>query len=447
MRLLTNVRTTSITAAALAPLFATVAALSQSTLVPAVAQTRPILIEHAWVHTLEDGATVLPDGYVLFDGGLITAVGTGTPVVPEGCERIDATGKHVFPGFIGMGAGVGLVETLMVEATDDRSEFGEFHPEVFASIAVNPDSDLIPVARAAGVLTCVPFPLAGLVGGHASVLRMDGWTTEDLCISRNAGLVIHWPATEAAQESWTTTSVEEQRRKSAEDLLKIDQFFVAAQAWRTAASHDKSQGDLRYERMIEELEGTRPVFIEASSTGQIESAVLWALRRGLKPVIFGGGGAEACASLLVKHDIPVIIGGVLRVPRNAHDAYDSAYTLPARLKQAGVRFCIASGEEPAHERKLPEHAAMAVAFGLPSEDALAAITRDAARIAGVGDQLGTLAVGKRATLVVASGEPLEIRSRAEQAFIDGRRVELASHQSELESKYREKQRRLGQAKP
>ena len=418
---------------------------AQSTIVPAPAQTTPIIIEHAIIHTAVQGAAVIQDGFVILENGMIVSVGTGAPVgskgeaPPTNAQRINATGMHLTPGFISSATTLGLIETQQVRATDDRTEFGPFHPEVAAWLSVNPDSNLIPVARLGGVLLALVFPQGGNVSGEASLIRLNGWTTDDLAVVPDAGTVLQWPSTETAPRWFTAKNAQEQEKQRRITLRAFDDFFDAAQAYSKARAADpKLSVDLRFERLRDVLDGSRPLFIEAASAGQIESAILWSTRRGMKPIIVGGKGAPAVVDLLLAHKVPVIVQGVLSLPRFAHEDYDSAYTLPARLATKGIEVAIATGDEPSNDRNLVHHAAMAASFGMPREDALAAITRVPAQLCGVGDRYGVIVVGHSATLLLHDGDPLEIKSSVRSAWLDGRSIELTSHQTELKAKYEKK---------
>ena len=425
-------------------------ALAQSEMPAAAPQEAPVAIVNARIDRAVSGSAPIERGHVVFDKGVIVAVGEGAPAsLPAGCQTLDGAGMTVLPGFVNLGSTLGLVETLQVQATDDRTEFGAWRPEVRACVAVNPDSNLIPVARAGGVLTSCLFPQGGVVSGHASVMRLDGWTSEDQTISPRAGLVVQWPVTEPITAPWMDRSVEEQKRDAQKNLKEIDRFFDQAKAWADAHEADPkgTPGDLRFQNMVEVVRGREPVIVTANSPGSIESAVLWAVRRGLKPVIWGGMGADQCIPLLKQHAVPVIVAGTHRLPRRSAGAIDDVYRLPARLYTEGIPFAIATGSDPSNERHLPDHAATAVAYGLPPDAALRAITRDAASIAGVGSKLGSIEPGKSATLQLVSGTPLEMTCEPLVAFIDGRRVDLGSHQSRLDAKYREKYRRMGKLPP
>lgn len=434
---------------ATAPLTAPVNA--QSAQVPAPPQSQPIAILNATVHTVaKDGPQTIERGYVLFDGGLITAVGAGEPTsLPANVRTYDAKGLHVAPGFMASMTQLGLVEILAVEATDDRSEVGAVHPEAVAATAINPDSELLPVARAAGILLSMTAPTGGLVSGRASALRLDGWTPEQLSVDRDVGVIVNWPLVEPVFAWWTRKPADEQAKSMKRDLETIDRFFADAKAHLDRAdAFPDTPKDLRFEAMRgvfrADASGRRdPVFITCGSAAQIESAVAWAVRRGVVPVIVGGRGIERSIPLLKTHDVGVILAGTYRLPGRSDDSYEEPYALPSKLRAAGIRFAISTADEPAHERGLPHAAGIAAAFGLTPEEALASITRWPAELCGIDGRYGSLAPSKSATLIVTTGDPLEITSEVVLAFIDGRTIDLGSRQKRLHEKYREKYRQLG----
>jgi imidazolonepropionase-like amidohydrolase len=435
-------------------------AAPQSAQIPAPAQSKPVLITGVTLEGLAGAIEPVRDGHILFDDGRIASVGSGAPdfaaanatrksqgkpaIDAAACESVDGRGMRLLPGYISMATALGLVETLQVKVTDDRAETGQFHPETRASIAINPDSDLLPVARMGGVLGAVVFPEGGLMCGQASLIRLDGWNVDDLALRPDAGLVIRWPATEPAPRWATSRDPDKQDEERTKALQSINSFVEQAKAYIAARDSDPTIApDIRFERMRTAMRGETPVFIEASSAGQIESAVLWATKLGMRPVIVGGQGAPEVADLLRSRDVPVVVTGVMRLPRFEHEPYDAPYTLPARLAALGIRVAIATGDEPSNDRNLAQHAAMAVAYGMPRDLAIAAITREPARIVGLGSgdgALGTLAPGARATVILVEGDPLDLRSAVRRAWIDGRAIELASRQTRLRDKYQEKYR-------
>jgi imidazolonepropionase-like amidohydrolase len=284
------------------------------------------------------------------------------------------------------------------------------------------------------------FPEGGTVSGHASAMRLDGWTAKDRCVREAAGLVLRWPMMEPVRSPWTKATPEEQRKERDRALASIDRLFDAAEAYVRARDADPSIAqDMRFESMRAALRGEEPILVDANWPGQIESAVLWGVRRGYRITIVGGLGAPEVAPLLVAHRVPVVVNGINRLPLREGDAFDAAYTVPARLHAAGVECSIASGDEPAHERSLPGQCGRAVAHGLPHASALEAVTRNAARIAGCGDTHGTVEVGKSATLVLWTADPFEVTTVVRRAWIDGGEVDLGDRQKRMRAKYREKE--------
>ncbi len=352
----------------------------------------------------------------------------------------------MYPGLISSDTTLGLTETGSVSVTHDHSEYGSVTPEVWAAVAVNPDSDLIPVTRANGILTAISMPRGGLVPGRASILRLDGWTWEAMAIEPYAGLVVSWPRTEPdLREVWwrETKPASEQWKEIREGLARLDELLDDASAYFAAEADNPGQAtDLRFEAMRDVCEGRRPLLVRANTQGQIESAIAWAQRRDLDLVIVGGREADRAVTLLTEHDVPVIITGLHRNPGRRDFAYDRPFTLPARLHEAGVRFAIASGSGSAHERNLNHNAATAAAYGLPRDEALKAVTMYAAEILGL-ESHGSLDEGKAATLIVTTGDPLQITTDTLIAYIDGRRVDLGNRHKALYEKYREKYRQLG----
>lgn len=412
-------------------------------------QENPVFLVGGTVHTVSGGT--IENGVVAFSDGRITLVGEADEVMPRinlgpDAQVIDVSGKHVFPGMIESVSLLGLDEIGAVRAMRDYDEVGDATPEVRAYVAVNPDSTLIPVARTAGILTAGVFPTGGLIPGRASVIATDGWTNEDMAIVRDAGLIVNWPTMRPRPDRFGRASGSGDER-IAERLAELDEWFDRAIAYRDLAGERAgTPADIRLEAMgtvLPGAEGQNPVFIRANDYDQIVAAVNWAATRGLRPIIVGGQDAAMCADLLKAHDAAVIVEGVHRFPKRADSAFDEAFTLPARLEAAGVRWSMTSGTRNGSERQLPDNVAMAVAYGLDLDAGLRSVTASAAEILGLEGELGTLEPGKRATLVVTDGHMLEITSFVERAFIDGRAVDLSNKQTELRDKYREKYRQLG----
>ncbi len=382
-------------------------AASGSDQIPAPPQKGPIALVGGTIHTVS--GPVIERGTILFDRGKVVEAGDRVDI-PDDAVRVDVTGKHVYPGMIEAGSRLGLIEIGAVRGTVDVAELGNINPNIRAETAINPDSERIPVTRSNGVAL-------------AAVIMLDGWTWEDMTIKAPSGMVINWPGGKEGRE-------------------ELEKAFREARAYRAAheAGEKKNapfhKADVRWEALLPVLRGELPLWVSVNGARNIESAVEWADREQVKMVILGGNEAHRVADLLKRKNIPVIVTTVQREPGRSEAGYDDPYTLASRLHRAGVRFCIAGGEE----RNLPYHAGLAAAYGLPREEALRAVTQYAAEILGIGDRAGTLEKGKDATIMVTTGDPLEPATVVEKLYIQGRDIDLSDKQKTLYRKYREKYR-------
>ena len=408
--------------------------------IPGAPQTQPIAIVGATLHVV-DGPDI-ENGTVLFDAGKIVAVG-GKVAIPKNAKQIDATGKHVYPGLIESMSDIGLREINAVTETADHTELGDRNPNAKSWVAVNPDSELIPVARANGVLLAMTAPRGNWLRGQTSVIQLDGWSAADMTLKSPAGLYVNWRAMHP-----TDDDPKKQISKREEKLSEFDALLDEARRYRTGRQlrPEATPTDVRLESLFSVLDGNLPIIAEANEQGVIESAVTYAESQQLSLIIYGGYDAVPCADLLRKYDVPVIIGSIYRLPRRRHDPYDAPYTLPERLRQAGVRYAIsgAGAGSPggaAAARNLPYHAATAVAYGLRPSEAIRAITLSAAEILGVADQIGSITVDKDATLIITDSDILETESNVTAAFIQGRTVDLSSRHQMLYEKYQQKYKR------
>jgi imidazolonepropionase-like amidohydrolase len=405
--------------------------------IPGAPQTRPIVIKDAIIHVID--GPVIQKGSVLFEDGRITAVGNSV-ATPDKAIEIDGTGKHVYPGLIESMTDLGLREISAVDATDDRTEFGDRNPNARSWVAVNPDSELIPVARAGGVLVAMTAPLGRWMRGQSAVMYLDGWTISEMAILAPAGLYVDWGAMNPRDDD-----DKKRRERREQKMTEFDALLDEARRYGEAREKrpDETPTDVRLESLLPLIAGEQPLIAEADLQSEIESAVAYAQQQGLRLVIYGGYDAAECSALLNKYQVPVIIAATYRLPKRRDDAYDAAYTLPQRLRRAGVHFAIggAGAGSPggaAAARNLPYHAGAAVAYGLPHAEALRAITLSAAEILGVSDRIGSITVGKDATLIITDGDILETKNHVTAAFIQGRVVDLGSRHKTLFEKYKQK---------
>ena len=366
-----------------------------------------VLYAGATVHTVS-GQTLSP-GFVLVENGKIKQVGTNadsevkqTREIP----RIDLKGLHLYPGMIALNTTLGLVEIGAIRATHDETEVGEYTPEVQSWVAVNPDSELLPVARANGVAYFEPVPQGGIVGGQSGLVALEGWTSEQMTVKKPMALHLFWPAADLDttpkersrnKEKWK--SLEDQAKERREKLKELDDFFAEARAYAKAGEvAGKSQSATfrrvpAWEAMLPVVRGEIPITVHADDVRQIRAAVKWAGTNQYKIILAEARDAWKVAGLLASNNIPVIYNHVFSQPVRDSDAYDVHFTAPAVLQKAGVKVVFGlSSYRDSLVKNLPYDAAQAVAFGLPPDEALKGITLYPAQVAGVAERLASVIV-------------------------------------------------------
>jgi imidazolonepropionase-like amidohydrolase len=364
------------------------------------------------------------NGTLVFDESGILGVGADV-AVPEGATHLDCQGQHIYPSFVAAYSQIGLVEISAVQATDDRAEMGTFNPNVSAHKAFNPDSELIPVTRSNGVLLALAAPVGGLFSGQSSLMKLSGWTWEEMLLRPQVAMHVDWP----------------RARDDGSEVQRITKLIEDARAYKSARDADENLTpfDIRWESMQPMLAGKQPLMVQADELVEIQSAVAFAAEHKLKLIIFGGYDAPRCAALLKAHNVPVIVSSVHRLPLRRDDPYDASYTLPNRLREAGVQYCIAGdSNDSSNLRNLPYHAATAAAYGLPADEALKAVTLYPAQILGVADLAGSLEAGKAATIIVADGNPLETPTQITSAYVDGKPVDLNDRHKTLYQRFKKR---------
>jgi imidazolonepropionase-like amidohydrolase len=397
----------------------------------------------ATVHTVSGAA--IPDGVVLIRGGKIAAAGAGV-AVPAGATRVDLSGKHVYPSMIDANTSLGLVEIGSVKGSVDTNEVGRINPDIHVEVSFHPASESIPVTRANGILVALVVPGGGYLRGTSALMKLDGWTWEEMIEQAPVGMHVSWPRTATPVHGWEPKKSEDDIRKEKTEALKdLDKAVESARAYQkakdAAAKGDgpRLDADTRWEAMIPLITGKIPLIAEANDVQQIEDAIAWGEKNKISVIIQGGRDAWRVTELLVKKHVPVILGPTLAVPAREDEPYDTPYAQPTKLHDAGVPFAISAGGY-FNVRILPYQAGMAASFGLSKDAALRSVTLDAARILGVGSRLGSIEPGKDATLFVTDGDPLEMRTQILRAWIDGREISLDNKHRQLYEKYRNRPR-------
>ena len=348
----------------------------------------------------------IPNGTVLVQDGIITAVGTSVNI-PAGVERFDASGKFVYPGLIDGGTGLGLQEAGGMAGPVDNFELGPYNPHIEAYIGIDHTSEMMGVQRVGGFTTVV----TGLNGrgepipGYDSMIDLWGWSPQEMAVEERIGLRVNWA------------------EDRAEDLKT---YFTEAKAYAARVGMveggelSEFEWDVRMDGMIPVVTGEEPVIFEARGEDDIKSAVEFAEEMGLLYVIRGGRDAWKITDFLAEHDVKLLFSGIHGTP-GRDEPYDVHYATPALLHEAGVDFAIYSGGT-ANVFSLTYEVGMAVAFGLPMEKALRSLTIDAARLLGVDDRLGSIEEGKVANILITTGNPVEYTSQVETMFIRGELV-------------------------
>ncbi len=403
------------------------------------AHAETVLFRNATIHTVT--GPVIPNGSILVTDGRIAEVGENIKNARKRADKVVRLNKaHVYPGLISASTSLGLVEVNALRQTRDYREVGSHTPDVFSWVSVNPDSELIPVARANGISHFLAVPQGGTVPGVSGLMATDGWTVEDMAAKPLAALHLNWPGMTISATS--NRKPAEQQKQDKEQVQKIDEFFSQAESYakaKRATPRDRFRPVPAWEPMIPFLKGEAPIIIHAYQLATIKSAVEWAAGRGYKNVIVAGGrDAWRTAKLLAKHKTPVIYEATFDDPGRDTDPYNIQYKAPELLRQAGVKVVISLGTGSfgaSNLRNLPYVAAQSIAHGLPEADALRAITLHPAEILGVGDRLGSIEPGKEATFFAADGDIFDIRSHVKRMWISGKEVSLETRHTRLFEKY------------
>jgi len=391
----------------------------------------------------------IENGTVVIRDGKIAAVGANVSV-PSGAQEIDARGMSVYPGMIDAGTSMGLVEVPQgANGTVDTAEVGDLNPNAKAAVAINPHSAHIAVTRVDGITNVLSSPQGGLISGQAAFINLLGTSPKEMDVVPAVALVINYPRVgggggggfggfqqQPANLSETLAANERQLDQIRKLLREGEAYGRAQDAYARDQSLPRPDRDVVLESLVPYVRGERPVIFRAEREAEIRGALKFADELKLKPIILGGNDAWKVASLLKEKNVPVILTGVLDLPAREDDYYDSLYEAPAKLQQAGVRFCISTGDPGPEVRDLPYFAGMAAAYGLSKADALKAVTLYPAQIMNVADRLGSIEVGKMANLVVMDGDMLEARSHVRYLFIDGREVPLTSRHTELNDAFK-----------
>ncbi|HZH97633.1 MAG TPA: amidohydrolase family protein, partial [Fimbriimonadaceae bacterium] len=401
--------------------------------------SRSYAIMGATLHPVTGPA--IPNGTIVLQDGKIASIGKSVNV-PAGTVSVDGKGMHVYPGFIDAGSTLGLAEVGAVPALVDSSELGTYQPDLKALIAMNPESAHIPIARSFGVTTSLIRPAGPVIAGQGGIVNLAGWNREDMALQQPSTLHVNFPESLslAQQASLPQDQLTTRQRAISQQRQDLREYFEAAKRYGEAKAAGLATADTKMEAMLPYARGERPVVFHVNSASAIRSALGMASALGLRPIIAGGAESWKVASLLAQQKVPVlytppgVTNGATTQGFGEFDPYDTQLVAPGILQRAGVLFAFQSSSS-AMVFNLPQQAGYVSAFGLSRDDALKALTINAARILGLDKRIGSLEVGKDANVIVTTGDPMEITTHVQHLFIGGKPVSLKNRFTELYRKY------------
>jgi len=416
----------------------------------ATAQQKPLVLKGGQLLTVSHGA--IENGVLVMSAGKISAIGTASSIkIPKDAEVIDVTGMTVYPGLIDSESYLGLTEISAEGSTNDLIETSdEIMPHMHVYDAFHAESELIPVARLNGITDAIVAPQSqDTLPGQEAFVQLDGKSANDMLLVRDIALPLNFTGEQRRNESWEKRKFPQTRMGLAAQLR---QTFLDAQDYSERwADYEKKKSDtfskaddkkappsppkrdLRLEALLPYLQGKKSIVLAAREPSDLETAVGLAQQFKLRFVLNHVSHSQPVLDYVASLKVPVIVGPIYENPKN-YERYDAVYKLPGELYKRGVKIAFASYDAHA-VRNLPYAAGYATAFGLPHDEALKAITLNPAEIWGVADQLGSLDVGKTANVVVADGDPLDVKTDVKRIFIAGRQVPMTSRQTVLRDRY------------
>jgi len=419
-----------------------VAGKAQEDVYPVPAAAGITFITNATIHV--GNGQVISNGTIKINNGKIEQVGANLPV-PADVKVFDVKGKQVYPGMILPNTDLGLKEIGSgVRGSNDFSEIGDYNPSVRSIVAYNTDSKIINTLKANGILLACVAPQGGVISGSSSVVQLDAWNWEDAAYKMENGIHLNMPSfivrfgRRGGFAGLPGAAPQPDPTKEALDkIADIKDFFTQAKAYLQEASHKET--NLKYEAVKGLFEKKQKLFVHADQVKQMLVAIDFVKEFGFDVVLVGASESFQIADLLKQNNIAVILSQEHALPAAEDDDVDQPYKTPAMLQKAGVLFALNDDHEESRYRNLAFNAGTAAAYGLTKEQALQAITLNAATILGIADKTGSIEVGKDANIIVSEGDLLDMRtSIITQAFIQGRLVSLDNKQHQLYERYKSK---------
>ena len=434
----------------------------------ASAQQKSVVLRGGKLLTVSHGT--IDNGVLIIENGKIAAVGAASSVkIPKDARVIDVNGMTVYPGLIDSETQLGLTEIQAEEMTNDYIEpSDEIMPHMHVYDAFHAESELIPVTRYNGITNAIVAPGSrDTLPGQDSFVQLAGKVQGDFLLVRDIAMPLNFSGEQRRNQGGF------ERRKFPSTRMglaaQLRQTFLDAQDYgekwaqfeKKKAEYEKTNGeagtktdssskpedkenlkkqpplppkrDLKLEALLPYLQGKKLVVLGAEEANDLQAVVSLAREFNLKFVLNHISHSQSVLDYVASLHVPVIVGPIYEDPR-PEERFDAVYSLPAQLNKRGVKIVFASYD--AHNaRNLPYQAGFATAFGLPYDEALKAITINAAEVWGVADRLGSLDVGKTANVVVANGDPLDMKTDVKQVFIEGKEIPMKDRQTELRDRY------------
>ena len=419
---------------------------AQEVIYPAKENKGLIYITNGTVHV--GNGTVLENATVEINGGKITNVGTNITPSASGATVVNAKGKHVYPGLILPSSDLGLKEIGSgVRASNDFSELGDYNSNIRSITAYNTDSRVIPVLRSNGILLANVVPSGGSVNGSSTVVQLDAWNWEDAAYNMDGAMHVTMPSfinrfgrrgggipPALLAQLGISAGPADPAKAALDKVEEIKSFFRQAKAYLQESTH--SAVNLKFESLKNLFNKKQKLFVHADQVKQMLIAIDFAKEFGFDVVIVGGSESFQIADLLKANNIAVILGEQHSLPATEDDDVDQPYKTPAMLQKAGVLFALNDESSNTRYRNLSYNAGTAATYGLTKEQALQAITQNAAKILGIDAKTGSLETGKDANIIISDGDILDMKSsNVTDAFIQGRKVSLDNKQRQLYERY------------
>ena len=410
---------------------------------PASKNEEPIVLRGGKLLTISHG--VIENGVLVMQNGRITAVGGASTAIPKGAKVIDVSGMTVYPGLIDSETHLGLTEIQADRMTNDTLEMSdEIMPNMHVYDAFHAETALIPVTRINGVTNAIVAPASGdTLPGQDSFIQLAGRSADEMLMVRDIAMPLNFTGSqrrnrsfEQAKFPFTRMGMAAQLRQAFIDAQEYEQKLEAYNK-KKASEPDKAgpppKRDLKLEALLPYLAGKKPVVLAAEEAYDVQTAMGLAQEFHLKVIFNHLTHASEVLDKVAASGFPVIYGPIYEQPKD-DERYDAVYRLPAEMNKLGIKIAFASYDSH-NARNLPYAAGYATAFGLPHDEALKAITLNPAQMWGVDKDLGSLDVGKMGNVVVANGDPLDVKTDVKHVFIEGEEIPLVSKQTELRDQY------------